>query len=349
MIPLFGFLHTDTRRRSLRPRRTRSKLARARRNEVLWSNVETSIKDLEADVLLLFDCCHAGRLCQVSRGPEGYFEFFGSCTADQTTRSPGPESFTSALIWALKELAKEPKAFTTAKLQWQIKQHKHFPEHQVPSRSSRYNIGEIVIARRSLAEKLGNSDFEREEKERAVHHKESIDIRLHFDCLVRDDIVRQAADAMKALKENEKLRLTRIDFQGKVSLFEKAATIIRNRGASVVSPIDQTDSGLQMPFVDSPIEEAVSYVSDGDARIANTALKRTSKLLPTLSVTGPVALVPAGPRSQPWMEEESLAFHFKAIGWKLCMLASSSHKWLRIRVSPSRSVEMKEVTDHPQV
>ena len=331
-----SFYEAHVQHRKLRPRHPKSKSVQGKENDILWSNVETAIKKLDAEVLLIFDCCHAGRLCPSVRGTTSYMEFFGSCSEDQTTRSAGPRSFTSALIWALRELAKEPEPFNTAKLRWKIKQHEHFPEEQVPALFPRFGSGDIVIVRRSLADTLTHAVPGKSEKERAMHYKESIDIRLHFDCLVGDDIIRSTADGIKVLKNNEKLHLNRIDFQGKFSLFEKAATLIRQRSVSAATPIDQEATDLQLQMVSSPVAERNTPLPGTDAQQANTGFKRATKSLPVPTITEPDAtrhLPPMQTQANTTQGDQSFAYHFSAIGWKVCLLVCSSSRWLKIRVS----------------
>src|SRR5438034_4531070 len=90
------------------------------RNSIAWHSAETIIADTDVDVLVIFDCCHAGSLCRPYRSRHGRcFEFLAACTADKKTRKPGPDSFTSALIWALKELVEKP-FFSSTELQHMI-------------------------------------------------------------------------------------------------------------------------------------------------------------------------------------------------------------------------------------
>src|SRR5436305_613963 len=75
------------------------------RNTIAWNMAEKCIESTEADILVIFDCCQAGTLRHDFRSRPGRcFEFLVACAANETTRIPGPGSFTSALIWALKEL-----------------------------------------------------------------------------------------------------------------------------------------------------------------------------------------------------------------------------------------------------
>lgn len=76
------------------------------------------------------------------------FEFLGACSSGNQTRSPGEESFTTALIWALEALLKDRRRFTVAQLSRKIREAPHFPEEQVPVQLDRcYNtIERIVLA-----------------------------------------------------------------------------------------------------------------------------------------------------------------------------------------------------------
>ncbi|KAF4624049.1 hypothetical protein G7Y89_g14124 [Cudoniella acicularis] len=93
------------------------------RNAAAWHDVEHIVRDAEGDALLIFDCCYAGNLTlrdvQSSR-PTRSFEYIAACGSTDETNFPGPESFTSAMIWALEDLVKSQKRFTTLELQNKI-------------------------------------------------------------------------------------------------------------------------------------------------------------------------------------------------------------------------------------
>lgn len=76
------------------------------------------------------------------------FEFLGACSADKTTPSPGPESFTTALIWALTKLEVEQKRFTVSELSRKIRGAPGFPKNQEPVQFDRayHAIERIVLA-----------------------------------------------------------------------------------------------------------------------------------------------------------------------------------------------------------
>jgi hypothetical protein len=106
-------------------------------NKVIWNRAEALLQDTRADVLEIFDCCYAGNLGIRSPATRA-FEYIAATGAGSTTRSPGPESFTSALIWALKELVQENHCFTTQQLMQKIKRSApNFPKGQAPVLSKR--------------------------------------------------------------------------------------------------------------------------------------------------------------------------------------------------------------------
>lgn len=87
---------------------------------IVWQEAENLIHTASRpDIFLIFDCCHAGRLLNMRHKPawgERIFEFLGATGPNGTTPLPGKESFTSALIWALEELANEGACFMSSEL-----------------------------------------------------------------------------------------------------------------------------------------------------------------------------------------------------------------------------------------
>jgi hypothetical protein len=89
-------------------------------DRIVWQEAERLIHTAQqADIFLILDCCHAGRLVSTRQKPQWsdrIFEYLGACGAAQTTPLPGPDSFTSALIYALEALAEECDRFTSSEL-----------------------------------------------------------------------------------------------------------------------------------------------------------------------------------------------------------------------------------------
>ncbi|MCJ1392223.1 hypothetical protein MMC18_005090 [Xylographa bjoerkii] len=105
-------------------------------NMVIWNHAEGMLQVSSADVLEIFDCCYAGNLG--TRGPSTpLFEYLAATGAGSTTKKAGPKSFTTALIWALKELVKDNAPFTTSQLTNKIKRARDFPQSQCPVLSNR--------------------------------------------------------------------------------------------------------------------------------------------------------------------------------------------------------------------
>ncbi|KAM0723110.1 hypothetical protein Q7P37_001310 [Cladosporium fusiforme] len=101
---------------------------RHRDMSIEWIDVESSVlAKTSADVLVIFDCCHAGLLFRPAyRGPRRSFQYVAARKADQRTKSAGPEPFTSAMIWALKSLANR-SGFKVTKIVEKFMQHETFP------------------------------------------------------------------------------------------------------------------------------------------------------------------------------------------------------------------------------
>ena len=91
--------------------------------EIVWDNVEGLIEGTKADILLILDCCHAAKAGHRKRRAtfsRRSYEVLGACQHNELAYGPGPDSFTSALIWALEELVSPPKSFTTSQLYGKI-------------------------------------------------------------------------------------------------------------------------------------------------------------------------------------------------------------------------------------
>lgn len=150
--------------------------------EATWRIAEEMLKDLDADVLLLFDCCFAGVLCgPMTRAPSPRpknFDFLGACSASELTKGPGPRSFTRAMIESLKTLASEETGFPISVLQNEIINYKDFPKHkQTPSSASRTNS-----AFKMLLSPLKKDDFHTPPPDAAIE-EEHLDYCVTLDLL----------------------------------------------------------------------------------------------------------------------------------------------------------------------
>jgi hypothetical protein len=122
-------------------------------DQIVWTKAEELLHNsVSADLLLIFDCCFAGSLAGGFRGGglrERKFEFLGATGSNGLTRAPGKQSFTAALIWALREFSEairignEPGdrgGFTTSQLYNKILCAPDFPSYvQTPVLTERGN------------------------------------------------------------------------------------------------------------------------------------------------------------------------------------------------------------------
>ena len=112
---------------------------------------------------------------------------------------PGPESFTSALTWALQELAKKSEPFSTSQLRHSIISYRKFPHDQVPVLSDRHMPGEhIVISRQDLERSTSGPAPTKLERAKELQNREYIDLRFHFDHKIEEHHFNATADALSS-------------------------------------------------------------------------------------------------------------------------------------------------------
>ncbi|KAF1966736.1 hypothetical protein BU23DRAFT_603371 [Bimuria novae-zelandiae CBS 107.79] len=108
---------------------------------IMWEAAEKLLHHMKGDVLVIFDCCDSGYLD--GRGPGYSFDYLVACAEHKKTWKPSSHSFTSALIWALKELKPDPnrelateskpnRPFKVQELRDKIREHPPFPHDQEP-------------------------------------------------------------------------------------------------------------------------------------------------------------------------------------------------------------------------
>ncbi|KAL8895784.1 MAG: hypothetical protein Q9207_008010 [Kuettlingeria erythrocarpa] len=106
------------------------------KNRIVWTKTEDLLKEAQADVLEIFDCCYGGALAV--RGDDRLFEYLAATGIKGWTAVPGPNSFTKALIFALEHLVQKKEGrFTTVDLLRTIRSYEHFPRAQEPVLSDR--------------------------------------------------------------------------------------------------------------------------------------------------------------------------------------------------------------------
>jgi hypothetical protein len=97
----------------------------------MWNEAEQLIYNTQhADIFLILDCCHAGKLLsarQKTSWSDRIFEFLDVSGPEQTTPLPRADSFSSALTWALKELTPDG-CFMSSELLEKILNAPRFPQ-----------------------------------------------------------------------------------------------------------------------------------------------------------------------------------------------------------------------------
>lgn len=346
---------------TVRPGKRTTESDETKRTHIVWSQAERNITGLEADVLLIFDCCHAGSLCDLRGGTKGSFEFLGSCTRDQKARSAGPQSFTRALIWALKELAKGEEAFDTARLQQTILECPDFSqsrEEQMPVLSHRHHLsGHVVIDRRGLptpsaTAKLAPSKIEREH---ARQQEEFIDIRLHSAREINSTDIDIIIDDLERLKDNEKLDISHIEYRGgRDPKFKNLVKkVMRGRATSAATSSSQVPPPLQT-YLTTPGQMQQLGLGSQSQSQASTPLSATHEMeIPRtenrLYMTAPNGLLSAelspsecderspllqrrASSARHHLDDDTITYHMRAIARRLQAMVYNALAWLASKV-----------------
>ena len=186
-------------------------------NKVIWNRAEDLLQDTRADVLEIFDCCYAGNLGTRSPATRA-FEYLAATAPGSTTKSPGPESFTSALIWALKELEKEKGCFTTQQLMHKIRRDApDFPPGQRPVLSKR---GDQNSARFITLEPISKDKYNANTvrtRSRISHETgvpEVLTLKIVFEARPEVSEVERLGKALNEMMEDHDFRVNRIIWGG---------------------------------------------------------------------------------------------------------------------------------------
>jgi hypothetical protein len=186
-----------------------------------WTDVETMLRATKADVLVIFNCCCAGLiLCRPAelggRRARRKFLYVAACKAKQRTPSAGLQSFTSAMIWALKELAADGSGFTVRRLVRTLMSYGHFPRstQEAVVFESRFGTveGDIWLAPSLGKDVAGSSQMERDGAH-GTRTADVLDLRFHFAESVTEAVDEDTALAVKEFLRTEKgLRCHRVSF-----------------------------------------------------------------------------------------------------------------------------------------
>ncbi|KAF2093526.1 hypothetical protein NA57DRAFT_81458 [Rhizodiscina lignyota] len=266
---------------------------------IVWNEAEKQLHNQRADILLIFDCCDAGALRQ--RG-DYTFEFLGACEANKKTPFPGHESFTTALVWALRNLAEEGTGFATPKLKSEIKKHGKFQGDPVlfyRGENANPSGPHVWIERMPQGSGSNNQTPTRPFPDLIVDSQESWDwmeFRLWFDRAQKHEDVKNLAQGYNQLvtEHGQDLGLRLVSLvksslpPGQVS--NDLKIFVDNwrqykRRASSASQIPQLEiippeSTLGSSFPPSPSEPIVEVLTQAEPRSPVTLIHSPSKTPP---------------------------------------------------------------------
>lgn len=248
-------------------------------HSINWENVERVMEKTKSDILEIFDCCHAGRLCTPARSMTRCFEILTACSALETTPAPGQHSFTTAMTWALKELTKE-KGFTTSALLSRILEAPNFSGKRGPSIfGGRFGAHSdyLYLAPMPMPGALGRrrSGLYRRQRDEEVQQEEMLDLRFYYEGKITDEDLKRTAKAIKSALCKKSIRARRVSAIGKYSIethdFAWRAkaryvsstwkSFVRRKSSSPTkvkaSSPTSVAGGLEGAVVASPVEDAV--------------------------------------------------------------------------------------------
>ena len=260
-----------------------------RNNEIVWHTAEGIIDTTQADVLVIFDCCHAGNLARSfsqSRWSTRCFEFLGATSANSTTAVPGDSSFTSGLIWALDELSYDPRGFTTSELRRKIIEYPEFPLKQIPVLSERSgaSLKHIVIAPLSPDGNAHNPGPEASPESGSEISTEYLDLRVLLKTRPNDVWVKSMSKFLSDAIRSQEFDARRVTLLGQYSRSSVSPSDVVNwwkqhtrrkklENTSIIVPKPMTDlssclssclsSDLNPSLVSSPKECMDMHICQG--------------------------------------------------------------------------------------
>jgi hypothetical protein len=186
------------------------------------------IKRTQGDVLVIFDCCHAGVLAKRTRSTsDRNFEFLAACGSDDLTEMPGENSFTSALIWSLKALVKSKPSFTTQQLLRKINADApKFPRHQhalIEERSEDETscYRKLVLAPLPRQGEKVEMEPPSEKEKPKLQIKHYLDLRFFYDKPPTKEEILRLSQSLKELIASERITARHIGWL-------KMTDIVRN-------------------------------------------------------------------------------------------------------------------------
>ena len=144
------------------------------------------------------------------------FEFLGACSSGNTTPSPGPKSFTRALIWALTSLARDETKFTISGLSRKIREAPNFPKNQVPIQLDRgaSSIERIILG--PLAQETGQTESSVNESQ-ITEPQGLLNLNFIFDKPPTQDIIIQFGENLNKFINRQEMPVDRVVWGGLTS------------------------------------------------------------------------------------------------------------------------------------
>lgn len=174
-------------------------------NRIVWNEAEQLIHSAQhADIFLILDCCHAGKLLsarQKTPWSDRIFEFLGASGPDQTTPLPGADSFSSALTWALKELAPDG-CFMSSELLEKILSAPRFPQKgQLPCLSERglHSVRRLILEPLPEPTTANCPPKPRKREEATDSFEYSLNLQFLLPKIPSDDEIKKMCDGLKEL------------------------------------------------------------------------------------------------------------------------------------------------------
>ncbi|KAK3640473.1 hypothetical protein LTR56_011811 [Elasticomyces elasticus] len=318
---------------------------------IIWSKVCQPIENTDADVLLIFDCCQAGQLSRhFDRALQSPYEFLGACSESTRTPRPGPTSFTTALTWALKQLAMEDRPFNTAELRNKLCEHRAFPQKQIPVLASLRPGEHIVISRKGLKPGTTEQAPTRSEQKDKLSNRESVDVQFHFDHKVNKEDVEAMADALRDIMDRGDIQTpwNRASFRGKSSDLLSLQDMARakqvaatwkgigrsKKGNCGISPVDEQILVAHTPigFV-QPLTLTIP-----DLNIMPEQLSAASSITAVAVGDETIPLLPKDSRKHvEGLDGQSIAYHLHAVFCRLLAILVRTLAWLTFRTDPRHS------------
>ncbi|KAK8022114.1 hypothetical protein PG993_012881 [Apiospora rasikravindrae] len=293
-------------------------------HEIVWESAESNIRETKADVLVIFDCCHAGELERSVRGHWQHraFEYLAATSAKSTTRKPGPRSFTRALIWSLDHLVKTRAYFSTTELLRTIHNDApHFPRKQCP----RLSEGQLPAQRKIMIAPLTTEAKKRAAAEASSRSQKANDdadndtagedrrhdflLRFVFDCDITEEMLKTIASHMKDLIKGGEINAKVVAWEGSNGVNYRDAVIAQpwlrhfanslsrmRRGGGERSSARETASllGAGSDAASSPRSEMYAVTPEPARRSAEVEIGEdqgaTAEKPPSLLDTGRVVL-----------------------------------------------------------